>query len=86
MDLIPLHSQMNPDHNFRPYFSNIQCNIILPPMPRSTEWFLSFRFSYQNFISPMQNKYGITKENPAALAGHSVNQKVSKLVRYKMFS
>jgi len=40
-----------------PYFPNIQFNIIFPSMPRSSEWFLPFRFPNQNiiFISHLSN-------------------------------
>jgi hypothetical protein len=33
-----------------PYFSEIHYNIILPSTPRSSEWSLSFGFSYQDFV------------------------------------
>jgi len=41
-------SQMYPAHMFPPYFSKIHSNIILPSMPRSSEWFLAFRLSNEN--------------------------------------
>jgi hypothetical protein len=38
-------SQMNPIHNFPPYFSKIQSNIMLSS---TSEWLLSFKFADQN--------------------------------------
>jgi hypothetical protein len=49
--LVPILSQMNPVHNFPPYFPNVRYNIILPPTPMSSEWSPPpFRFSDQNFV------------------------------------
>jgi hypothetical protein len=52
---VPILSQINPVHAFPPYFPKINSNIIFPSMPRSSEWSLPFRFSYQNvfLVSPM---------------------------------
>jgi len=47
--LIPILSQMNPIHNFLPYFPKIHC-VILPFTPMSSEWPLPFRISDQNFM------------------------------------
>jgi len=47
--LVPLVSQMNPVHNFPPYFPQIHSDIILPPTANSSEWSPPFRFSDQNF-------------------------------------
>jgi hypothetical protein len=44
-------SQINPIHNLPPYFNKTDSNIILPSMPRSSEWCLPFRFSSQNIVS-----------------------------------
>jgi hypothetical protein len=46
----PLLRQMNPVHDFPPYFRKIHSNIILPSTPRSSEWSPPFRFSDQNFV------------------------------------
>jgi len=43
-------SQMNPVRIFSPYFPKIHSNIIFPLTPRSSEWFLPFRFSDQNIV------------------------------------
>jgi len=55
---VPILNQMNPVHNFPPYFPKIYSNIIFSPTPRSSEWYLPFRFSDKNFIcffiSPMR--------------------------------
>jgi len=43
--LIPTLSQMNPVHNFPPYFRKIHSNVILLSTPRSDPWSLPFRVS-----------------------------------------
>jgi hypothetical protein len=43
--LVPILSQMNPVHNFPPYFPKIRSNIILPSSPRSTDFFPSIFYS-----------------------------------------
>jgi len=48
--LITVLSHMHPLHSFPSYFPKIHSNIISLPMPRSSEWFLPFRFSDQNFV------------------------------------
>jgi len=48
--LVPILRQMRPVHTFQPYFPNICSNIIFPSMPMSSEWFLPFRSSKQNFV------------------------------------
>jgi hypothetical protein len=56
--LVPIFSQMNPVHNFLPYFPKIHTNIILQSMPTSSHWPLAFRFCnkifYAFLISPMR--------------------------------
>jgi hypothetical protein len=44
----PEQDESSPE--FPTYFSNNQPNIIIPSISRSTEWFLSFRFSDQDFV------------------------------------
>jgi len=44
---------MNPDHNFAPYFPNVYSNIIFPSTPRSSEWYLPYRFFNKNFYSAL---------------------------------
>jgi hypothetical protein len=41
---------MHPVLTFPPYFPNIHFNIILLSMPKTSEWFLPFRYSNQNFV------------------------------------
>jgi hypothetical protein len=50
LPLIPILSQMNPVHNFSPYFIKIYFNIILPSMPMSSELSLPVRFSDKNSL------------------------------------
>jgi len=50
MPMFPILGQMNPVYTFTPYLPHINPNIISPSTPRSSEWFLPFRFSDQNFI------------------------------------
>jgi len=46
----PTLSQMNPVHNFPPYFCEIRYNIILSSTPLSFEWYVPFRFPTQNSV------------------------------------
>lgn len=48
--LVPIHSQINPAHAPPSYFFQMHFNIILPSMPRISNWFLSFRQPYQNSV------------------------------------
>jgi len=48
--LVPNLSHMNPVQNFPHFSSNIQSNIILSFMSRSSEWSLPLRFSDQTFV------------------------------------
>jgi hypothetical protein len=43
--LVPILSQMHPVHTFPPCFPKSHSNIIIPSMPRNSEWSLPFRFS-----------------------------------------
>jgi hypothetical protein len=56
LPLVPILGQMNPVHNFSPYFPEIHSKIIPPYMPRSSDWSLHFRIStkilYAFLISP----------------------------------
>jgi len=57
--LVPTVSQMNPVHNFPPYFPKIHSNIIFPATLMSSEWSFPFRFSNQNivWISPLSHAF-----------------------------
>jgi len=48
--LVPVLSQMNPTHIIPTYFFKMHSIIILPYMPRSSKWYLLFRFPDQNFV------------------------------------
>jgi hypothetical protein len=45
---IPVLSQINPVHALPSSFCKLCVNIILPPKPRSSKWFLYCRFAHQN--------------------------------------
>jgi len=47
---VPTLSHMNPVHNCPPYFPKIHSNIILSSTSRSSECYLTFRISDQNFV------------------------------------
>jgi len=49
-ELVPILSHMYPVHTLPPYFFKIHSNIIHLAMPRSSEWSLPIRFSYQNLL------------------------------------
>jgi hypothetical protein len=48
--LVPILSQIKPVHTFSPCFCEIQFNIILPAMPRSSVWLLLNRFRDKNRV------------------------------------
>jgi hypothetical protein len=49
--LDPMLSQLNPVHPINPYLPKVQLNVILPPMPRSSWWSLTFRLPNQNPVN-----------------------------------
>lgn len=50
LPLIPIHSHMNPVHTLPWLFPKVNFNIILPSMPESSKWPLSFRLFSQSFV------------------------------------
>jgi hypothetical protein len=48
--LVHILSQMNPLHTLPHYFPKVHSDITFPPMSRSSEWSLPFRFLDQNFV------------------------------------
>jgi hypothetical protein len=46
----PIPSQMNPIHTLLPYFPTMHFNIMLPCMPKSSEWSLPFRLYNIHFL------------------------------------
>jgi hypothetical protein len=59
--MVPVLSQMNPDHTFPPYFPKIHSNTIIQPTPTSSEWSLPSGFppkkNYAYLISPMRTTF-----------------------------
>jgi hypothetical protein len=47
----PILIQTNPLHYLSSYFLKAHFNIILTSTPRTAKWPLSFKFSYQSFVS-----------------------------------
>jgi len=48
--LVPILNQMNPVHNFPPYFPKIHSSVIFSSTPRSPEWCLPYRFCDKHFV------------------------------------
>jgi len=48
--LVHTLSQMQPVHNFPPYFPKFHSDIIFPSTPRSSEWPFPFSLPDQNFV------------------------------------
>jgi hypothetical protein len=48
--LVLIMSQMNPVHEFPPYFLKIRSHIIFPSMPRSSKWSFHLKFSNKNIL------------------------------------
>jgi hypothetical protein len=55
LPLDPILSQLNPVHPIDPYLPKVHVNVILPPMPRSSQWSVTFGPPNQNPVntSPM---------------------------------
>jgi hypothetical protein len=45
---VPISTQLNPIHDLPPRFPKIHLNIILPSLPKSSEWCFPFMLSSQN--------------------------------------
>jgi len=56
---VPNLSQLDPVHNPSSNVLNIHLNIILPSLPGSPKWFISFRLSYQNHIYASPPPYAL---------------------------
>jgi hypothetical protein len=46
--LVPILSHVKPLHTLPPYFLKIHFNIILPSMPRTSEWCVPFRLTIRS--------------------------------------
>jgi len=55
--LFPVLSQMYPFHSFPTYFPKIHPDSIFPSTPRSSKWFLPFKFSNQNILYTSHPSY-----------------------------
>ena len=51
LPLAPVLGQRNTVHILPSYFLQVHLNIMLPSTPRSSKWFLSFRFPHHNPVS-----------------------------------
>jgi hypothetical protein len=86
--LVSILSQINTFHNLPSYFSKIRSNIILPSMPRSSEWSLPFRFSDHNFVcvSHLSNACNMSRPSHPPSFEHCNNTwlsiQVTKLLCY----
>jgi hypothetical protein len=49
--LDPILSQLKPVRPIDPYLPNVHLNVILPPTPRSSQWFLAFGPPNQNSVN-----------------------------------
>ena len=57
---VSILSQLDPVHNSTSHFLKIYLNIILPSIPGSSKWSLSFRFSHQNSVYASTSIYYTT--------------------------
>jgi hypothetical protein len=60
MPLVPFLKEINPIHNPRLNFPKICFNSIIPSMPRSSEWSLSYRLSNHNAVTFVPSIYVTT--------------------------
>jgi hypothetical protein len=79
--LVPMLSQLEPVLTFPPYFPNIHSNIILPSMPRSSEWFFPTYFPNKilNAFTLIIVRPDISVDISARLQNHTSLVIVSKI-------
>ena len=78
---VPVQSQLDPVHTPTSHFLKIHLNIILPSMPGSPKWSLSFRFPHQTPVhaSPLPH----TRYMPRPLVAASTNQVPVHIATYQ---
>jgi hypothetical protein len=62
--LDPILSQPNPVHPINPYLPNVHLNVILPPMPRSSQRSLAFGPPNQNPLSTSPRLHACHMSSP----------------------
>jgi len=72
---VPILSQLDPVHTPTSHFLKIHFNIILPSMPGSFKWSLSFRFPHQNpvYVSPLPYKHYMPRQSHSSRFDHPHN-------------
>ena len=70
---VPILNQMNPAHSSTTHVLKIHFNIILPSVPTSSKWSLSFGFPHQNLYAPLLSPIRAT------FLGHHILDFVSRI-------